>query len=278
MAGIEDIFLAYANHSLIDNPENFYKIFEEVDHYFQNTITGHMYVKEIIKGILTFVKYNDLSWIESLHKLGTKRKLFNNYTKRVFEISREAVYGYRDNFCEDKCFYRIDRRERFDKKFFSGLDRLKCYECGQSAFICMLADLVQGKEYSEMIDLGDLLAMQPLRRIMRVDRASERSPLKEGLKEDVVLDIDSPLGWGKGDVVNCKFMFQKFLNKFISYSLIEFLQKNDRRKIKRCPFCGTFFIARDIKRKRCYDNKECEKKYQRLKKRKQRKEEPEIYD
>jgi hypothetical protein len=63
----------------------------------------------------------------------------------------------------------------------------------------------------------------------------------------------------------------------IAYSLIEFLLNYDRRKLKHCPYCNNFFIAKSINRKtRCYEPN-CEKAYQRDKKRKQRKKEPDIY-
>jgi predicted RNA-binding Zn ribbon-like protein len=67
------------------------------------------------------------------------------------------------------------------------------------------------------------------------------------------------------------------INLPITYSLIEFLLNYDRRKLKRCPYCNNFFIAKSINRKtRCY-SKDCEKAYQRDKKRKQREKEPDIY-
>ena len=141
----------------------------------------------------------------------------------------------------------------------------------------MLSDLVHGKEYDDMFDFVRLLNILPLHIGSRVVSASERSPFQLKLIRDIVLEPDPVFGLGKGRFGNCKFMLQDFLERMISYSLTEFLINNDRRKLKRCPFCDTFFIAKDIKRKRYYDNKECEKKYQKLKKRKQRKEEPEIY-
>ena len=65
--------------------------------------------------------------------------------------------------------------------------------------------------------------------------------------------------------------FNDYLVSIVSYSLVEFIRKNSFKKIKKCPFCNKFFLAKDIKRKtRCY-SKKCEKEYQRQKKQKQRK-------
>ena len=62
----------------------------------------------------------------------------------------------------------------------------------------------------------------------------------------------------------------------LAYNLAEFLIHNDRRKIKQCPHCEKFYIAKDIKRERCYSD-ECRKEYERQKKQKQRNDAPEIY-
>jgi len=70
--------------------------------------------------------------------------------------------------------------------------------------------------------------------------------------------------------------FNDYLISVVSYSLIEFLKKNDYKKLKLCPFCNNFYIAEDIRRKKCY-SKECEKAYQRNKKRKQRENDPVKY-
>ena len=71
--------------------------------------------------------------------------------------------------------------------------------------------------------------------------------------------------------------FNEYLNSIVTYSLNEFIILNDRRKLKRCPYCNNFFIAKSINRKtRCYEP-DCEKAYQRDKKRKQREKEPDIY-
>jgi hypothetical protein len=267
-SGIESIFLAYANHSLRDNPENFYKIFEQIEHYFFIDPIAKVkglsprLVKTLVKQILRFVKSesDDRGRIVSLPKLDTDREPFDAFDKNTFEIACEAVYAYRDNYCEDECFWKY-RSKIFGKKLFSGPNRLKCYECGQLAFIHMLSDLVQGKEYDDMFDFVRLLNILPLHIGSRVVSASEGSPFQLKLIRDIVLEPDPVFGLGKGRFGNCKFMLQDFLEKIISYSLTEFLINNDRRKLKRCPVCGSFFIAGNIRKVHC--SKECAKIYKR---------------
>jgi len=53
----------------------------------------------------------------------------------------------------------------------------------------------------------------------------------------------------------------EFLFKLACHSLIFFLSvKGNSRRIKRCPYCKLFFIAKDAKRKICYE-RICKNKY-----------------
>jgi len=66
--------------------------------------------------------------------------------------------------------------------------------------------------------------------------------------------------------------------QFAIRDLFEFLAdpKNIKR-IKKCPYCDLFFLAKDIKRKNhCYST-DCERKYQREKKQEQRDSDPVKY-
>ncbi len=61
------------------------------------------------------------------------------------------------------------------------------------------------------------------------------------------------------------------------HALISFLSvKGNRQRIKLCPYCKLFFIAKDAKRITCYENK-CVKVDRRVRKQKQRDEHPEKY-
>ena len=62
----------------------------------------------------------------------------------------------------------------------------------------------------------------------------------------------------------------------IVFCAVEFLRNIDRRKLKECPYCQKFFIAKDTKRQRCYSD-ECKKEYERLRKQKQRGDDPVKY-
>jgi hypothetical protein len=66
------------------------------------------------------------------------------------------------------------------------------------------------------------------------------------------------------------------LQRVFCWFLIEYIRIFGVKRIRQCPYCKKFFIAKHSSRRRCYSN-DCEKRYQRLKKRKQRELEPEIY-
>jgi len=54
------------------------------------------------------------------------------------------------------------------------------------------------------------------------------------------------------------------------HSLIHFLKVRDNiDRLKRCPHCPKFFIARDMKREICYDSKKCFREQKKIQKRKQ---------
>jgi hypothetical protein len=54
----------------------------------------------------------------------------------------------------------------------------------------------------------------------------------------------------------------EFLYILACHSLVAFLSvKGNPRRIKRCPYCCLVFIAKDAKRKICYDNPACKNKY-----------------
>ena len=67
-----------------------------------------------------------------------------------------------------------------------------------------------------------------------------------------------------------------FNSTILAYNLAEFLIHNDRRKLKQCPYCEKFYIAKDMKRQRCY-SKKCQREYERQKKQKQREDDPVKY-
>lgn len=69
----------------------------------------------------------------------------------------------------------------------------------------------------------------------------------------------------------------KYLQQCASYAFFEFfLEDTNINRIRHCFICAEFFIAEDLKRQRCYSDV-CRKEHERLKKQKQRGDDPVKY-
>jgi hypothetical protein len=226
------------------------------------------------------------------------------------DVAFEAVFFYRYGWCDGtwhengSCIgFRSDQHD-------FGLDdnvRLKCHECRQLFFRGMLMDFVSDKDFFEL-DLKNL-DNYPFATLFDKEWVDENFPDAKSVivlhsadpksfdhyvstaydcveirahatKRHVVKEESFSLSNLFDDKLSIYPLFTRFNDYLISvvgYSLVEFLRKNDYRKLKHCSYCNNFFIAKSINRNtRCY-SKDCEKVYQRDKKRKQREKEPDIY-
>ena len=181
----------------------------------------------------------------------------------------------------------------------------KCYECHQLNFRDCLLQIVNGREYLEICSFNDVMIWseeisasktnlsivecypkseedreKPLHQLIEEINSknieSESKPFRQSLGSvKTIFPIfyefsNSPLG-------NSYHTFNNFIFSLASYSLTEFLISNDRRKLKFCPYCERFFIAKDIKRKHSCYSSDCIRKWERDKKKDQRDKEPVKY-
>jgi hypothetical protein len=72
----------------------------------------------------------------------------------IYYAAYEAIYGYRNGYCENECCFSVKRNKIIDAKLFSGSNRIKCYECEQHFFVNILKGLIAGRENSEIYDSG----------------------------------------------------------------------------------------------------------------------------
>jgi len=187
-----------------------------------------------------------------------------------------------------------------DRMVFHEDGSLKCYECDQLEFISIIDDIINKNEYDDIAGFQHYLHARNKNVVSLVDISNsdlrswgetyftangkpiasytERKNRFSKDKKPTSLNerrwfstynffhraacIESPS-------INLKHTFSEFLMVFVGYSLIEFLLNTDRRKLKKCPHCGIYFIAKNISRKRCYSD-DCKKEYERQKKQIQR--------
>jgi hypothetical protein len=297
-----DIFPLYANCNLETEPSLFPKIvevFREIPKGFHDISRAKQARRsrsleqppfQVFLDIGLKDHINILCWyFADLLKCGTlnkareirKEKESRNGSsdQRLFEIAFEAVHGYRNGFCETGCPYREYRKSKFGIEKFSGSDRLKCFECDQLFFKQILKEIVEGKEY---LDIGPDRALERLisgscRNFRRSINAFTISNDNRYFSQEIFeFTFFVP---AKAIFKNSGFkngFRELFLEQFVAFSLTEFLLTNNRKKIKLCPYCKKFFIATDLRRKKCYEEA-CNREYERLKKQEQREDDPVKY-
>jgi hypothetical protein len=180
---------------------------------------------------------------------------FHDDMSSIIDIAAEAVYGYRDGFCESTCKLRDLIIQESGKDIFSSPERPKCYECYQTFFIHMLSALAEGRPYSQIPDLINFLndSRKNLETELQIVPAPERTTFKEELEDVVMFQAEDPFFFGAmrgGPPVAYKWIFRNFLYGLVANSLAEFLLGKDKKnrpnrlRLKKCPICGTFFAGR----------------------------------
>jgi hypothetical protein len=292
----EIIFLVYANLLFKDDPNNLKSISAAIKDFEMYNLDriGFNYERQkeiaypaenpnILSGDLDPI----VDEIIRLSDLGEHHAMMENDAQRHGQaikfipqnwhnIAYAAAYRHNDIDPDGKavtcesCLYYEGRR---GLSFMS--EPRKCFECDQMAFIRMLDQLIEGRELDELPEFRDYLQARNRAAINIVDfDISKDDSFKKSLRRYV--SFDTLKHFGKNDFDHNQYAFSSFLMIFVGYSLTEFLINNDRRKLKKCPYCDQYFIANNIRRKKCYSD-DCKRIDQRLKKRKQRKDEPEIY-
>lgn len=207
---------------------------------------------------MAFVRCGSLGKAKQVHD--SKEFKTNQRYKKSFEIAFEAVYGYRDGYCEEICNKFEYRKSKFGEDRFSEPDRLTCFECDQLFLKQILTEITEGKEY---LDIGPDMALETLisqahRNLRKVVGASPNGDADSGFSQRL-----SELRFFMPDRVlspqaNYKDSFRRiFLEQFVAYSLTEFLLKHDRRKLRRCEECNEFYISNTLKKEQRFCQRKC---------------------
>jgi len=301
----ENLFIDYANLNFRKNPENI-KVFMAIltEHLTvaldkKNTVKYLWDVDVVNKNLGTLAEYiYVLSSTGQLYETGMRLdKLpsehvyaWNNITQMTPDISEEPI-------CEIQCrlstqkelhqmakdgyisYRQLNEMEKnttllglgvFPKdrvgeiRYWAGrISRKKiyCHECLQLYFTYCLDQIAKG------VDVVDLINPPLITRFLTSAHDAIRlrgiSARGQRLKtaEEFVPNTDN---------------IHVLILQTVGYSLVKFLERYDQRKIKRCPYCKKFFIAKNKTKKYCYDP-ECNRRYERSKKRKQREDDPVKY-
>ena len=304
---IENIFLTYANNKFYENVENLNVFFQAIISNIDGT-TFHYnpkYIKYLIKSIADFSKIGPMKSVKKIEKKFPAQEREIPLCSPAYKDSEEgirhailieafnSVFGFRGNYIEywesvdkgifdDSAFdwWEFDSRECddckthisdalpdivFDKFNIQNDFQLQCFMCQQLQFIDLLTSLTEAKSLNSILSENNY-KFKKLESLIKGGGAFlelDYEILDGQIKKKYVLNNDFTMGG------------MSFFN-VVAYSFCEFLSNNDFKKLKSCPFCNKFYIADDIRQKRCKSD-ECRKKYEKEKKRKQRLSDPVKY-
>jgi hypothetical protein len=291
--GLEDIFLTFCNLQLKGNPNKISKVIKVAEQHFRIHPETKGYITEVISHMERFESNFDMrnsSIIDEIHNEWSEHERVIDESPDM--IGLNSVYGYLYEGC-NRCPTNIWHPTELCEDYEIG--QFKCYECSQIQFKHLLGETIsKGPFYAKRsgtktkvgdIMIGPLLEIHSDQGVVRkflefatgAYKFYRKSIGYEGwIEKSNVKTIFFPIPLLEiGD--NSIFRINDFLFGIAGISLIEYLFENDIKKIKQCPYCEKFFIAKDIRREsRCYSEK-CEKVYQRYKKRKQREKDPVKY-
>ena len=290
---LENFYLTYANNSLKENPNNIFLIINELKKYWgklyngSNLETIEILLETLGKFIVLFLKVDDL---QSALKLKNEVDETDNYFgvdwvkgwEWLPEMALDALYLYRRDL---HCFYAesfpinhenwiCSANSKYILKdiFLRNKIQIDCYECFRLRFRKILSEIIAGKSYNDINDLFKYFNSAYDNIITKVV-STEKNKLKtiQYISSDLLFDEDaereSPY----------EHMFNYYISSLVGFSMAQFFINNDLRKLKYCPYCHRFYISKNINRKTSCYSKDCERSYQRDKKRIQREKEPEIY-
>jgi len=235
---IENVFLAFANHSFRANPENLRKVFHEIEQHFCTDEKEFSRARAMAGLIITLAKIkNPVSAGEQTKKILPPE--LNFFQQAAINTAFEAIYGYRDDYCESSCFYG-GRRKRWEYDIFTGATRINCLECEQLEFVEILEQIINGYDYLEMYEFKSLITSG--RDWIKTIVSLFNSGGETDIKEITVLQFPEVLGL---EAPTVKGAFTGYLRIIMAYSLSKFLmqRKNNRLRLRQCAWCGKFDVS-----------------------------------
>jgi len=248
-----NVFLSYANNPLTGNPSKFGKIYHEIAPCIE-IIPNRQYLELLLSNISILSSINNPQVAnEILEELRQEGKI-EDIQLLLLRRAYEAVYGYRDGFCYSSCPKRFVRHKTVTprltlrdahqlakgKKISIPFGR-KCYECQQNYFSAVLDEIIGGTDYDKIPGFQDLLTAYGSLFKFRCNTSRESKHNIVIYKE---LSLEDPLQILEGSLPYFdKFFFQDYWERILAYSIVPFLARGGRKKLKRCPECGHYFVG-----------------------------------
>lgn len=302
---LENLFLDYANISLRGNPDNLTKIFGVIlESTVEDEIIYRSQAEKIIEVIAYFTSLGDPKKADDYRKQKQKEVVF----PWLYDVAFEAVFMYREGFCEEGCYEHnlIDLQDLMEEQQLDTEKIVTCYQCWQLVYVKHLSELAKVGSLREIIHyeemdeesykvLEDHSALIPgvkvgdkvktsggdfesryLRHAYECVKSVAYISNAGQIKKFNFASL-SNLTHQESSIYPLRTRFVKYLNSLVGYSLCKFLLNNDHKKLKECPYCLNFYIAKNVTRRTsCYSYK-CRKAYKRDQKRFQREKDPVRY-
>jgi hypothetical protein len=121
---------------------------------------------------------------------------------------------------------------------------LTCHECDQQFFVYMLTQIINGCEFSAIEEFDHLLLFGGLC-IEQGHTGIYRFSIE---RDRIKLNIWIPFGPEESEDESKDEVgpFSNFFMGAVAQSLLVFLTKNDRRRLKKCNHCGKFYPAKRL--------------------------------
>ena len=241
------LFIRYLNAPLKENPAHLREVCDAVEKEMEFPFGSSEDLNFLVYFVVLFSQKNRPELVDSAYA-SEDEDIVKKDLQRIIISAGEAVFGYRNDYCETACPRRKGREKRFGIEVFIGEDRLKCFQCEQMDFIALIDELMLKKEFGEISGFLPFLNLgyQYLDFVIKDEPSTARKSIfKTDIKKHINFQPDHPFYLGCDS--DGKFGFLNFLNSLISYSLSEFLFQEDRRKIKKCQNCKQCFIANTVR-------------------------------
>lgn len=295
-----DIFLTYANFPFYSDQRNVWKFYEAIKKFDkqQTELVLDSEYFHIVNGSIATLDFNNIckhlvkesakykdQALSDYHRF--KKQLssggFNPFSEffppDCYKIAFSAAWGFCSDYTCKTCKYNeIDQRyetarAQYKKDYRTVGRRIKCYECDQAAFIYILNQLIdQGDEAFSNGTMDDIIdTLIESRNLYSKSVVCAEKTWKNGVlntstgnfKEITIFDPSQHFSRFRFHGSSPAYLFSTFIFSILGFSFLSFLKELGADNLKKCPYCGDFFISKDVKRKkRCY-KKDCEKAYRR---------------
>ncbi|MBF0227594.1 MAG: hypothetical protein HQK76_19275 [Desulfobacterales bacterium] len=123
MEDYSEVFLSYANNSLIEDPKNYLKILETIKKHRKVLKLRSIDIRELRVFIKILTQLTECRE-KAYHEINKQESI---YDERYFiKYVEKTIYGYEDSVCETKCLMRTKVQGIIDDNLFTGAQRLKC--------------------------------------------------------------------------------------------------------------------------------------------------------